>query len=207
MNKTIIERFEDLAKLVKSAFADDVEEVAADVETTETTETETVEFAEVTLTDGETVLSYEGDLAPGTAIFVNADGEQVPAPEGTHALSGDFEGVSIVVDADGIILEVIDEREATEESESEEAMSSEDVNALVESKLSERDAILNAIADAVEGFTNEVKTTLSEFKADIEKLKDAPSDTKTETKKFSRAEDVEEMTPAQRRLLKERKNK
>jgi len=44
-------------------------------------------------------------------VFVVADGERIPAPEGTHALSGELAGVSIVVNAEGVITEIIDERE------------------------------------------------------------------------------------------------
>ncbi len=40
-----------------------------------------------------------------------ADGEMIPAPEGTHSLTGEMDGVSIVVDAEGIITEIIDTRE------------------------------------------------------------------------------------------------
>jgi hypothetical protein len=68
----------------------------------------TGKFSEATLEDG-TVLTWEGDLAPGVAVFV-VDGENnVPAPEGTHMLTGDFAGKSIVLDAEGIIVEVIEE--------------------------------------------------------------------------------------------------
>jgi hypothetical protein len=68
----------------------------------------TGKFSESTLEDG-TVLTWEGDLAPGVAVFV-VDGEtSVPAPEGTHMLTGDFAGKSIVLDAEGIIVEVIEE--------------------------------------------------------------------------------------------------
>ena len=62
-------------------------------------------FAEATTTDG-TVLTYEGNLAVGTAVFItDAEGNQVAAPEGTHELE---DGMSIVLDANGIVTEVID---------------------------------------------------------------------------------------------------
>jgi hypothetical protein len=66
-------------------------------------------FEQATLTDGVTVIEYDA-LEVGMPVFVVADGERIPAPEGTHSLSGDLAGVSIVVDAEGIITEVIDER-------------------------------------------------------------------------------------------------
>lgn len=67
-------------------------------------------FMQATLTDGKTVVEYEA-LEVGVPVFVVADGEMIPAPEGTHSLSGDMEGVSIVVNAEGVITEVVDTRE------------------------------------------------------------------------------------------------
>jgi hypothetical protein len=65
----------------------------------------------------------------------------IPAPEGTHALSGELAGVSIVVDAEGIITGVIDERqnegdgEVAVEETSAESMSAEQVESIVNAKL------------------------------------------------------------------------
>lgn len=96
-------------------------------------------FEQATLVDGVTVIEYEA-LEVGMPVFVVADGEMIPAPEGTHALSGDMEGVSIVVDAEGIITEVIDTREveqssapvSEESAESFETISSEELPAVLE---------------------------------------------------------------------------
>jgi hypothetical protein len=66
----------------------------------------TGKFFETTLEDG-TLLEWEGDLTVGTPIFV-VDGEnKVPAPEGTHVLV-DMGNMSIVLDAEGIVLEIIE---------------------------------------------------------------------------------------------------
>ena len=79
----------DRLEAVLSKFADDNTETAA-------TEEKEQSFAEAMLADG-TMISYEGELAEGTAVFVvTEEGESVPTPEGTHALGGDFEGVSII---------------------------------------------------------------------------------------------------------------
>lgn len=67
-------------------------------------------FDTAVLTDGVTTIEYDA-LEVGMPVFVVADGERIPAPEGTHSLSGELAGVSIVVDAEGIITEVIDERQ------------------------------------------------------------------------------------------------
>jgi len=88
-------------------------------------------FMQSTLTDGTTVIEYEA-LEVGVPVFVVADGEMIPAPEGTHSLSGDMEGVSIVVDAAGVITEVIDTREDMESSDNFEAISAEQLPAVLE---------------------------------------------------------------------------
>jgi hypothetical protein len=88
-------------------------------------------FMQATLTDGTTVIEYEA-LEVGVPVFVVADGEMIPAPEGTHSLSGDMEGVSIVVDAEGVITEVIDTREDMESSDQFEAISAEQLPAVLE---------------------------------------------------------------------------
>jgi hypothetical protein len=82
-------------------------------------------FNEAVLEDG-TQISYEGELVVGTAVFVVTETEEVPAPEGTHALGGELAGVSIVVDANGIVTEVIDTRaEASGDEPVADAESSE----------------------------------------------------------------------------------
>ena len=88
-------------------------------------------FMQATLTDGTTVIEYEA-LEVGVPVFVVADGEMIPAPEGTHSLSGDMEGVSIVVDAEGVITEVIDTREDMESSDQFESISAEQLPAVLE---------------------------------------------------------------------------
>ena len=88
-------------------------------------------FTQATLTDGTTVIEYEA-LEVGVPVFVVADGEMIPAPEGTHSLSGDMEGVSIVVDAAGVITEVIDTRVDMESSDQFESISAEQLPAVLE---------------------------------------------------------------------------
>jgi hypothetical protein len=64
-----------------------------------------IKFEQAALIDG-TIVEFEV-LEIGQAVFVVTETETIPAPEGTHELSGELEGVSIVVDANGIILEII----------------------------------------------------------------------------------------------------
>jgi uncharacterized protein (UPF0335 family) len=151
-------------------------------------------FEQATLADGTTVIEYEA-LEVGMPVFVVADGEMIPAPEGTHALSGELAGVSIVVDAEGIITEIIDEREnegdgevAVEET-SAESMSAEQVESIVNAKL-------EAFSKAVEGLAEMTKAIaenntnlvneLSSLKSDFETFKAQPSVETKEAEKFSK---------------------
>ena len=72
-------------------------------------------FEQASLMDG-TIVEFDS-LEVGQPVFIVTETETIPAPEGTHALSGDLEGLSIVVDAQGIITEIIDERVIEEEDE------------------------------------------------------------------------------------------
>lgn len=181
----ITKRLAKVTDLVKSSFADETTEENAEVVAKK--------FEEVTLIDGETVLSYDGELADGTAMFIVIDGEQVSAPEGTYELGGDMAGVSIVVDADGLVLEVVDARENGDVSEGAEpeAMSSEDVNAIVDAKMSAISEPLNAIVNGIESILKEndsLKSEIESLKNDVETFKATPSIEKEEKTKFSRSE-------------------
>lgn len=93
-------------------------------------------FETATLLDGETTIEFDS-LEAGQQVFIVTDEGRIPAPEGTHALGGEYTGVTITVDADGFISEVTDER-ATEETTTEEtsaefeAVSAEELPAVLE---------------------------------------------------------------------------
>jgi hypothetical protein len=151
-------------------------------------------FEQATLTDGVTVIEYDA-LEVKMPVFVVVDGERIKAPEGTHALSGELAGVSIVVDAEGIITEIIDERmnedagEVAVEETSAEAMSAEKVESIVNAKL-------EAFSKAVEGLAEMTKTIaetnrnlvneLTTLKSDFETFKAQPSIETKEAEKFSK---------------------
>jgi len=99
--------------------------------TTSTDEVTETTFGEAVLMDG-TAIAYEGDLAVGTQVYVVADGEQIPAPEGTHALGGEYEGMSIITDANGMVVEIIDERASAEAASAFEAIDTEEMPAALE---------------------------------------------------------------------------
>ena len=82
-------------------------------------------FAEATTVDG-VVLSYEGELEVGTAVFVtDTEGNQIAAPEGSHVLE---DGRTIIVDADGIVVEVMEAEAVVEEqAEVTESLSRDEV--------------------------------------------------------------------------------
>lgn len=155
-------------------------------------------FSEALLMDG-TAIAYEGELAPGTQVFVVADGEQIPAPEGTHALGGEFEGLSIVVDANGVIIEVIDERAAeaatssdepaAEAPATEQAMSAADVEAIVTAKMAAFSTVVESLGEMLQTIVSDnesLRTEMSAMKSEFDAFKAAPSNSTTEGEKFAR---------------------
>ena len=151
-------------------------------------------FESATLVDGVTVIEYEA-LEVGMPVFVVADGEMIPAPEGTHALGGDMAGVSIVVDAEGKITEVIDERvnegdgEVAVEETSAEAMSAEQVESIVNAKLEAFSKAVEGLAEMTKAIaeTNASLTNeLSSLKSEFETFKAQPSVETKEAEKFSK---------------------
>jgi len=198
--KSVIEKLD----LLKSMFADETE-VVAEASTSEAEEV-AVKFEEAPLMGG-SIISFEM-LEVGQAVFVvTEEGEQVPATEGTLQLGGELEGVSIVLDAEGMILEVIDERSGeeapAEEVVEEEAMSSESVEAIVDTKMSDIEAPLNAIVSGIESIVERNKTLQNELdtlKADFNSFKNEPTEAKEESK-FSTANDKDRRTEYFRKML------
>jgi len=76
--------------------------------------TTSVEMATATLTDG-SVIEYEGELAVGTAIFVQTAEGNIPAPDATH----EVEGGLLVTTEGGFVTEIV-EPEVEIEIEAEE---------------------------------------------------------------------------------------
>ena len=183
-------------------------------------EKEEMKFDQATLTDG-TVIEYEA-LEVGQAVFVVADGESIPAPEGTHSLSGELEGVSIIVDASGVITEVVDERESIEEEASAEtetetteetmeaetvaeSMSAEDVENIVSAKLESFSAIVDGLAEMTKTIAENNETLvneLSSLKSEFETFKAQPSVDEREGERFSK---VGNLTTRQQFLMKNKK--
>lgn len=201
MNENFKKVMDAIAEM-KSMFSTSTEEVP----------TETA-FGEGVLMDG-TAIAYEGDLAVGTQVFVVADGEQIPAPEGTHALGGEFEGVSIVTDASGVVVEIIDERAAPAAASSEktpettaESMSAEQVEAIVLAKMEGFSKAIEGLGEMLHAIASEnesLRTEMSAMKTEFEAFKAAPSNSTTEGEKFSR---VSSTLTARQLFLKSQINK
>jgi hypothetical protein len=180
------------------------------------TKKEASKFEQATLVDG-TVIEYDA-LEIGMPVFIVTETETIPAPEGTHALSGDMEGVSIVVDANGVITEIVDMREQAqsadpgdEQATADEApaveevaqsMSAEDVENIINARL-------ESFSKAVEGLAEMTKTIaesntalmneLSSLKTEFESFKAQPSVETRENERFSK---VGNLTTRQAFLLK-----
>lgn len=180
---------------------------------TSTEEPTAVEFGEGVLMDG-TAIAYEGDLAVGTQVFVVADGEQIPAPEGTHALGGEYEGVSIVTDASGVVVEIIDERAAPAAASSDEtpettaeSMSAEQVEAIVSAKMEAFSKVVESLGEMIHTIVSDnetLRTEMSAMKSEFDAFKAAPSNSTTEGEKFSR---VSSTLTARQLFLKSQINK
>ena len=156
-------------------------------------------FNEAVLEDG-TMISYEGELVVGTAVFVVTETEQVPAPEGTHALGGEDAGKSIVVDANGIVTEVIDTTaDATndlpvvdpsvEPAVTASAMSADEVESIVNAKLGAFSTIFEGLTEMIKTVATEnesLRNEVTELKGEFNTFKSAPSNNVTESEKFAR---------------------
>lgn len=157
-------------------------------------------FNDAVLEDG-TQISYDGDLVIGTAVFVVTATEQVPAPEGTHALGGQDAGKSIVVDANGIITQVIDTTASAPTdlpsvdpgmdpaATAASAMSADEVESIVNAKLSSFSAIFEGLTEMVKTVATEnesLRNEVTELKREFNTFKSAPSNNVTESEKFAR---------------------
>jgi len=109
-------------------------------------------FAEATTAEG-VVVMYDGELAVGTQVFIEAEGEQMPAPEGDHQLTLEDGSVKLItLDGSGVVATVEDFKE--EESAAEESEMSEEVMAAMELMATE----IRALKESNENFKKELKS-------------------------------------------------
>jgi hypothetical protein len=133
-----------------------------------------VEMATATLTDG-TVISYEGELAIGTAIFVQTAEGDIPAPDATH----EVEGGLLVTTVGGFVTEIV-EPEIEIEIEAEEFATVSHFNDVV-SKLESAIAELSAKVESLTASNIKHKEAMSKAIDLIEKVADLPSETPIKT--------------------------
>jgi len=133
-----------------------------------------VEMATATLTDG-TVISYDGELMVGTAIFVQTAEGDIPAPDATH----EVEGGLLVTTVDGIVTEIV-EPEIEIEVEAEEFATVSHFNDVV-SKLESAIAELSAKVVALSASNIKHKEAMSKAIDLIEKVADLPSESPIKT--------------------------
>ena len=111
-----------------------------------------VEMAEATLVDG-TIISYDGELAVGTEIFVQTGEGLIPAPDAVH----EVEGGLLVTTEGGIVTEIV---EPVAEVALEEVIVEvpEEVSTIVTTE------VLEAIAEAISPVLEEIAMLKEEMK-------------------------------------------
>ena len=136
-------------------------------------------FATAQLADG-TEIMYEGELAQGTVVSVEVEGNQIPLPEGSHEMGGDMAGKSITVDATGTILEVSDvtmeDVEEMDRTEMKKLIKEKELDITVKKSMSDDD-IREEIFEAME-FNEEGEEEEEEEESEEEEEEEEESDDK-----------------------------
>jgi preprotein translocase subunit YajC len=139
--------------------------------------TEEVKMETATLVDG-TIIEWEGELAVGTAIFVQTGEGLIPAPDATH----EVEGGMLVTTEGGIVTEIVEiEEEVEVEVAATEFATVESFNSLLD-KFNEVVARLEAIEKKnveQEAKFNSMKDIFSKTVDLVEKVADLPSEEPT----------------------------
>lgn len=159
----------------------------------ETTTTEN--FADAVLVDGTKVTNMEdADFAEGQVLHViTEEGEHVIAPEGAHVTES---GIELVVDGQGVITQVNrpDESEMEETMPVEEEMAEEEIIAeeVMEDEMMPegdiKEAIIEAIAEAVMPEIESMKEEMAEIKEQMKEYMSASSTKPTSEAKFSKTQ-------------------
>ena len=156
-----------------------------------------VEFAEAKLADGTTITTPAEAMEVGVEVFVvNADGEQMPVPDGTYTLEN---GAEIVV-ASGIIESITEAPEEAPAEEPAEAPVAE-VEAAEDQPLDEvvKEAIAEAVAEKVEEAVTEkvdeavaekVEEEMKKFREEMAKMQTSFSAKRPAKAKVRKVENV-----------------
>jgi preprotein translocase subunit YajC len=136
--------------------------------------TEEVKMETATLVDG-TIIEWEGELAVGTAIFVQTGEGLIPAPDSVHQV----EGGMLVTTEGGIVTEIVEVEEEVEvEVAATEFATVESFNSLLD-KFNEVVARLEAMEKKnaeQEAKFNSMKDIFSKTVDLVEKVADLPSE-------------------------------
>ena len=141
-----------------------------------------VELATAVLTDGSTI-EWEGELAVGTAVFVQTAEGNIPAPDATH----EVEGGLLVTTVGGLVTEMV-EPEVEIEVEAEEFATVSAFNEVV-AKMETAIAELTAKVATLTASNNTHKEAMSKAIDLIEKVADLPSDEPTKVPVSSKKND------------------
>ena len=149
-------------------------------------EEKSVEMATATLVDG-SIIEWDGELAVGTAIFVQTGEGLIPAPDATH----EVEGGMLVTTEGGVVTEIVEvESEVVEEEAKEEEMAEEvkeefatleAFNSFVSrfEEAVERLAIIEEKMNHNEASFNSMKEAFGKTVDLVEKVADLPSEEPT----------------------------
>jgi hypothetical protein len=146
-------------------------------------EEKSVEMATATLVDG-TIIEWNGELAVGTAIFVQTGEGLIPAPDATH----EVEGGMLVTTEGGVVTEIVEvEEEVVEEEAKEEEMAKEEFatleafNSFVSrfEEAVERLAVIEEKMSHNEASFNSMKEAFGKTVDLVEKVADLPSEEPT----------------------------
>jgi preprotein translocase subunit YajC len=136
--------------------------------------TEEVKMETATLVDG-TIIEWEGELAVGTAIFVQTGEGLIPAPDSVHQV----EGGMLVTTEGGIVTEIVEiEEEVEVEVAATEFATVESFNSLLD-KFNEVVARLEAMEKKnaeQEAKFNSMKDIFSKTVDLVEKVAELPSE-------------------------------
>lgn len=141
-----------------------------------------VELATATLTDG-TIIEWEGELAVGTAVFVQTAEGNIPAPDATH----EVEGGMLVTTVGGLVTEMV-EPEVEVEVAAEEFATMTAFNEVV-AKMETAIADLTAKVASLTASNNTHKEAMSKAIDLIEKVADLPAEEPTKVPVSSKKND------------------
>ena len=132
-----------------------------------------VTFSEVQTVDGIT-LYYEGDLAVGTPVFVlDAENNQIPAPEGDFQIEYEDKVWVVSVDVNGVItaLEEVMSEDEPEPTPSPEMMSKEEFSSMTEKIINDIDERFKALEDKFNELANVKESKFKDERKKVEEFK------------------------------------